>query len=95
MEDLGAVLKKRFGFDNFRPGQEEAIRHLLEGRSAAAVFPTAAGKSLCYQLPGLLLPGITLVASPLIALMKDQPADRFMEAHNEPNSGAIPYRVSV
>jgi len=48
------------------------MEHLLEGRSAAAVFPTGSGKSLCYQLPALLLPGVTLVVSPLIALMKDQ-----------------------
>ena len=53
-------------------GQEEVIEHLLAGRSAAAVFPTGGGKSLCYQLPALLLPGVTLVVSPLIALMKDQ-----------------------
>ncbi len=66
------ALQKRFGFDAFRPGQEAVIRHLLEGRSAAAVFPTGGGKSLCYQLPALLLPGLTLVISPLIALMKDQ-----------------------
>ncbi len=66
------VLRQQFGFDDFRPGQAEVIEHLLAGRSAAAVFPTGAGKSLCYQLPALLLPGLTLVVSPLIALMKDQ-----------------------
>ncbi|HJT76188.1 MAG TPA: ATP-dependent DNA helicase RecQ, partial [Gemmataceae bacterium] len=66
------VLRQRFGFDRFRPGQEAVIGHLLAGRSAAAVFPTGSGKSLCYQLPALLLPGLTLVVSPLIALMKDQ-----------------------
>jgi ATP-dependent DNA helicase RecQ len=66
------VLSASFGFARFRPGQEEVIGHLLAGRSAAAVFPTGAGKSLCYQLPALLLPGLTLVVSPLIALMKDQ-----------------------
>ena len=66
------LLKERFGHDAFRPGQEQVILHLLAGRSAAAVFPTGAGKSLCYQLPALLLPGLTLVVSPLIALMKDQ-----------------------
>jgi ATP-dependent DNA helicase RecQ len=65
-------LEEVFGFDSFRPGQEEVIGHLLAGRSAAAVFPTGGGKSLCYQLPALLLPGLTLVVSPLIALMKDQ-----------------------
>ena len=66
------TLAERFGFQEFRPGQEEVVEHLLAGRSAAAVFPTGGGKSLCYQLPALLLPGLTLVVSPLIALMKDQ-----------------------
>lgn len=71
-EIISAELKCRFGFDSFRPGQAEVIGHLMAGHSAAAVFPTGAGKSLCYQLPALLLPGVTLVVSPLIALMKDQ-----------------------
>ncbi len=70
--DLDAALKQHFGFDQFRTGQREVMEHLLVGNSAAAVFPTGAGKSLCYQLPALLLPGVTLVVSPLIALMKDQ-----------------------
>jgi ATP-dependent DNA helicase RecQ len=69
---IDAVLAARFGFSEFRPGQREVIEHLLAGQSAAAVFPTGGGKSLCYQLPALLLPGLTLVVSPLIALMKDQ-----------------------
>jgi ATP-dependent DNA helicase RecQ len=67
-----ATLQQQFGFSAFKPGQQEVIEHLLAGRSAAAVFPTGGGKSLCYQLPALLLPGLTLVVSPLIALMKDQ-----------------------
>src|SRR3954454_2855833 len=66
------VLAARFGFDSFRPGQERVVDALLGGRSALAVFPTGAGKSLCYQLPALLLDGMTIVVSPLIALMKDQ-----------------------
>jgi ATP-dependent DNA helicase RecQ len=66
------VLAARFGFDAFRPGQERVVDALLSGRSALAVFPTGAGKSLCYQLPALLLEGLTVVVSPLIALMKDQ-----------------------
>src|SRR5947207_1670433 len=66
------MLAGRFGFDSFRPGQEEVVEALLAGRSALAVFPTGAGKSLCYQLPALLLDGLTIVVSPLIALMKDQ-----------------------
>src|SRR6266581_9289328 len=66
------VLQAVFGFAHFRPGQSDVIEHVLAGRSAAAVFPTGSGKSLCYQLPALMLPGLTLVVSPLIALMKDQ-----------------------
>ncbi|MEM6795815.1 MAG: ATP-dependent DNA helicase RecQ [Acidobacteriota bacterium] len=72
MSDPRLVLEERFGFGSFREGQEEVIRHLLGGHSAAAVFPTGGDKSLCYQLPALLLEGLTLVVSPLIALMKDQ-----------------------
>jgi ATP-dependent DNA helicase RecQ len=66
------LLRDPFGLERFRPGQEEVVRHLLAGRSAAAVFPTGGGKSLCYQLPALLFPGVTVVVSPLIALMKEQ-----------------------
>src|SRR3954451_20023297 len=66
------VLTARFGFDAFRPCQERVVEALLAGRSALAVFPTGAGKSLCYQLPALLLDGMTIVVSPLIALMKAQ-----------------------
>ena len=66
------ILASRFGFDGFLPGQERVVETLLAGRSALAVFPTGAGKSLCYQLPSLLLDGVTVVVSPLIALMKDQ-----------------------
>ncbi|MDD2598591.1 MAG: RecQ family ATP-dependent DNA helicase [Kiritimatiellae bacterium] len=70
--NLLGVLKSQFGFDQFRKGQLETIEILLAGRSAAAIFPTGSGKSLCYQLTALLLPGLTLVVSPLLALMKDQ-----------------------
>lgn len=66
------VLRETFGHEGLREGQEEVIRGLLDGRSVLAVFPTGGGKSLCYQLPALLLEGLTLVVSPLIALMKDQ-----------------------
>ncbi|OEU69815.1 MAG: helicase [Desulfuromonadales bacterium C00003093] len=66
------LLQSRFGFSTFRPGQQQVIDCLLAGRSSLAVFPTGGGKSLCYQLPALLLDGLTLVISPLIALMKDQ-----------------------
>ncbi|HEY0790117.1 MAG TPA: RecQ family ATP-dependent DNA helicase [Chthoniobacterales bacterium] len=70
--DLLRTLRDVFGFTRFRQGQEEVIRTLLGGKSALAVFPTGSGKSLCYQLTALHLPGLTLVVSPLIALMKDQ-----------------------
>jgi len=70
--DVRQTLQERFGFGDFRPGQEAVITALLGGDSAVAIFPTGSGKSLCYQLPALLLPGLTLVVSPLIALMKDQ-----------------------
>ena len=70
--DFALLLKKYFGFDDFRPGQLEAIEGLWEHKAALAVFPTGGGKSLCYQLPALALDGVTLVVSPLIALMKDQ-----------------------
>ena len=72
MTELQRQLKERFGFDGFREGQEAAISRLLAGKSVLAVFPTGGGKSLCYQLPGLMLDGLTVVISPLIALMKDQ-----------------------
>jgi ATP-dependent DNA helicase RecQ len=70
--DLDSVLQRSFGHSSFRPGQKPVIEALLAGRSALALFPTGAGKSLCYQLPSLLLDGLTVVISPLIALMKDQ-----------------------
>jgi ATP-dependent DNA helicase RecQ len=72
IEDARALLGERFGLAEFRPGQAEVIAALLAGRSALAVFPTGSGKSLCYQLPALMLDGVTVVVSPLIALMKDQ-----------------------
>jgi ATP-dependent DNA helicase RecQ len=72
MNSISDALKKHFGFDEFLPGQREIVESLVAGQSALAVFPTGGGKSLCYQLPALLLEGVTLVVSPLIALMKDQ-----------------------
>jgi ATP-dependent DNA helicase RecQ len=72
MAELQAALKRVFGFDRFRPGQEAVVRDALAARDVLALMPTGGGKSLCFQLPALLQPGVTLVVSPLIALMQDQ-----------------------
>lgn len=67
-----AILSQYWKYDHFRPGQEEVVDAILQGKHVLALFPTGGGKSICFQVPGLMLPGVTLVVSPLIALMKDQ-----------------------
>ncbi|WP_417661116.1 RecQ family ATP-dependent DNA helicase [Pseudomonas sp.] len=73
-------LQRTFGYQQFRPGQEAAIKAIMAGRSVAAIFPTGSGKSMCYQLPAMHLPHLTLVISPLLALMQDQLA--FLQRHS-------------
>src|ERR687889_1343816 len=72
MSQLKAELRRLFGFEDFRPGQEQVVRAAVEGRDLLALMPTGSGKSLTYQLAAMLRPTPTLVLSPLIALMKDQ-----------------------
>lgn len=72
MSEARRLLSRVFGFDDFRPGQEEIVAAVEAGRDVLAIMPTGGGKSLCYQLPALTRPGVTLVVSPLIALMRDQ-----------------------
>ena len=72
LPDPRVALKRYFGYDDFREGQCEVIEKLLLGKNLLGAFPTAFGKSICYQLPGLILPGLTVIISPLISLMKDQ-----------------------
>ncbi len=81
-QDIQHTLQSVFGFNSFRAGQEKVVKTVLSNQSSVAIFPTGSGKSLCYQLPALHLPNITLVVSPLIALMNDQ-LD-FLRSHNIP-----------
>jgi ATP-dependent DNA helicase RecQ len=72
LENARRVLRQSFGYDAFRPGQERAVGAVLSGRDTLVILPTGGGKSICYQVPALMLPGLTVVISPLISLMKDQ-----------------------
>ena len=72
MTTAADLLHSVFGFPTFRPGQAEIVQAVLAGRDVLAIMPTGGGKSLCFQLPALVRPGMTVVISPLIALMRDQ-----------------------
>jgi len=74
MPSPDSILQSVFGFKDFRPGQEAIIDHILRGENVLAVMPTGAGKSLCYQVPALVMEGLTVVVSPLVALMDNQTA---------------------
>ena len=72
LDDAREVLRRYWGYPDFRPGQDQAVRNVLSGGDSLTIMPTGGGKSLCYQVPAMMLPGVTLVVSPLISLMKDQ-----------------------
>ena len=72
MKSALEILNKYYGYSSFRSGQDKVIEEILKGNDTVAIMPTGGGKSICYQLPALLLDGVTMVISPLISLMKDQ-----------------------
>src|SRR4026207_1901024 len=72
LDSARRVLKQHFGYDDFRPAQRRVLASILAGRDVLGVLPTGAGKSVCFQVPAMLRPGLTLVISPLISLMQDQ-----------------------
>lgn len=82
MDKLHQALRRYFGYHAFKKGQETIIKSVLEGRDTVAMLPTGGGKSLCYQLPGLLLDGTVLIVSPLLSLMEDQ-VQRIEDARRE------------
>ncbi|MDV6377653.1 RecQ family ATP-dependent DNA helicase [Sporosarcina sp. GW1-11] len=85
--ELQDILRQRFGYESFRPGQQEVIEQIVAGRDALAIFPTGMGKSLCYQLPAYIIEGAVIVISPLVALMEDQVAN--LRKHKEKRVVAI------
>ena len=92
---LDAAVRKIFGHESFRPGQREIVRSIMSGRDVFVLVPTGGGKSLCYQLPSVLSPGVTVIVCPLLALMQDQiqaltrgPADG--KAHADPRLRGVP-----
>src|SRR5437763_17122349 len=72
IDDARQALREHFGYPDFRPGQTQAVESVLQGQDTLVVLPTGGGKSICYQVPALMLPNLTVVISPLISLMKDQ-----------------------
>ncbi|MBT3712204.1 MAG: DEAD/DEAH box helicase, partial [Anaerolineae bacterium] len=97
MPTPASILKDTFGYDSFHPYQREIIENVLAGRDTLGIMPTGGGKSLCYQIPSLMLDGLTLVVSPLIALMKDQVEQ--MRTSGVPavmlNSSLSPYEYQI
>src|SRR5215472_2242845 len=98
LNDAQSALERHFGFSRFREGQSDVIEAVLAGQDVIVVMPTGGGKSLCYQLPALLFPGLTLVVSPLIALMKEQidrlrsraiPAERLDSTRSAEETAAV------